>query len=81
MLWENVIGQEEVKSKLQQSIKDGRISHAQLFAGPEGSGALALAIDYAREVLCGIDNNQCNLKVDKLQHPDLHFAFPYSATK
>ena len=80
MLWENVIGQEEVKTKLQQSIKDGRISHAQLFAGPEGSGALALAIAYARDVLCGIDNNQCNLKVDKLQHPDLHFAFPYSAT-
>ena len=80
MLWENIIGQEEVKAKLQQSIKDGRISHAQLFAGPEGSGTLALAIAYAREVLCGLDNNQCNLKVDKLQHPDLHFAFPYSAT-
>jgi len=41
MLWENVIGQQEIKNKLQQSIKDGRISHAQLFSGPEGSGTLA----------------------------------------
>ncbi|MDM1552320.1 MULTISPECIES: ATP-binding protein [Empedobacter] len=81
MLWENVIGQQEIKNKLQQSIKDGRISHAQLFSGPEGSGTLALAIAYAREVLCGLNNEQCNLKVDKLQHPDLHFSFPYSATE
>jgi DNA polymerase III subunit delta' len=81
MLWENIIGQEEIKNKLQQSIQDGRISHAQLFSGPEGSGALALAIAYARAVLCSLDNNQCNLKVDKLQHPDLHFTFPYSATE
>ncbi|WP_313580753.1 DNA polymerase III subunit delta' [Chishuiella sp.] len=80
MLWENIIGQKEIKSKLQESIKNNRISHAQLFVGAEGSGALALAIAYAREVLCGSDNHQCALKVDKLQHPDLHFAFPYSAT-
>ena len=80
MLWENIIGQEEIKTKLQHSIKEGRISHAQLFSGPEGSGTLALAIAYAREVLCHATNTQCHLKVDKLQHPDLHFAFPYSAT-
>ncbi|GGF08895.1 DNA polymerase-3 subunit delta' [Chishuiella changwenlii] len=80
MHWENIIGQKEVKEKLQQSIKDNRISHAQLFSGPEGSATLPLAIAYAREVLSNVNSDQSNLKVDKLQHPDLHFAFPYSAT-
>ncbi len=80
MLWDQIVGQTEIKTKLRQSIKDGRISHAQLFAGPEGSGALALAIAYAQEVLCGADENNCHIKVNNLQHPDLHFSFPFSAT-
>ena len=80
MLWDQIVGQTEIKTKLRQSIKDGRISHAQLFAGPEGSGALALAIAYAQEVLCGAEENNCHIKVNNLQHPDLHFSFPFSAT-
>ena len=81
MLWDNIVGQSEIKSKLRQSIKDGRISHAQLFSGPEGSGALALALAYAQEVLCGENENNCHIKVKNLQHPDLHFSFPFSATE
>lgn len=80
MLWDNIVGQTEIKTKLRQSIKDGRISHAQLFSGPEGSGALALAMAYAQEVLCGDTENNCHIKVNNLQHPDLHFSFPFSAT-
>ena len=80
MLWDNIVGQSEIKSKLRQSIQDGRISHAQLFAGPEGSGTLALALAYAQEVLCGSSENNCHIKVNNLQHPDLHFSFPFSAT-
>jgi len=80
MLWDNIIGQSSIKSKLKQSIKDGRISHAQLFSGPEGSGALALAMAYAQEVLCGETASNCHVKVKNLQHPDLHFSFPFSAT-
>lgn len=81
MLWDKTVGQSEIKSKLRQSIKDGRISHAQLFAGPEGSGTLALALAYAQEVLCGQEENNCHIKVNNLQHPDLHFSFPFSATE
>ena len=81
MLWDNIVGQSEIKSKLRQSIKDSRISHAQLFSGPEGSGALALALAYAQEVLCGENENNCHIKVNNLQHPDLHFSFPFSATE
>ncbi|MFH1160050.1 MAG: hypothetical protein V1733_03775 [bacterium] len=41
-----------IKQKLIQTIQDQRVSHAQLFYGPEGSGKLALAIAYAQMINC-----------------------------
>ena len=83
MLFEDIIGQENIKNHLTQTVANGRIPHAQLFVGPTGSGALPMAIAYAQYILCNnIDgennsgNHSCNLKFEKLGHPDLHFAFP-----
>ena len=76
MDFSKIIGQQHLISHLKTSSKNGRIPHAQLFVGPEGSGTLAIAIAYARQILCGESNNSCNLKVNNLSHPDLHFAFP-----
>ncbi|TXD49775.1 ATP-binding protein [Polaribacter sp. IC073] len=78
MLFNQIIGQEHIKNHLQVSAENGRIPHAQLFVGKEGSGTLPMAIAYAQFLLCNSSDNAdaCNLKCDKLQHPDLHFAFP-----
>ncbi len=83
MLFKDIIGQENLKKHLIQTVHNGRISHAQLFIAPKGSGALSLAIAYAQYILCknkNAENNtgddSCNLKFEKLAHPDLHFAFP-----
>jgi len=78
MLFNQIIGQEHVKKHLQTSAENGRIPHAQLFVGKEGSGTLAMAIAYAQYILCNSSENAeaRNLKCEKLQHPDLHFAFP-----
>jgi DNA polymerase-3 subunit delta' len=78
MRFSEILGQEHIKNHLQQSANNGRIPHAQLFVGKEGSGALAMAIAYAQYLLClnNPDAEVCNLKCDKLVHPDLHFAFP-----
>ena len=48
MQFKDVIGQQEVKQRLVGSVDRGRISHAQLFTGDEGVGALPLAIAYAQ---------------------------------
>ncbi|MFQ9503460.1 MAG: hypothetical protein ACLR1G_05195 [Alistipes indistinctus] len=37
MQFKDVIGQQEVKQRLVGSVDRGRISHAQLFTGDEGS--------------------------------------------
>ena len=88
MLFKEIIGQQEVKQRLLQSVKDGRISHAQLFMGPEGSGNLALAIAYAQYIACKNkgENDSCGtcpscVKYKGLVHPDLHFAYPITSAK
>ena len=50
MLFKDVIGQEEAKQRLIAEVKEGRIPHAQLICGPEGTGKLPLAIAYARYI-------------------------------
>ncbi|MCF6278805.1 MAG: DNA polymerase III subunit delta' [Flavobacteriaceae bacterium] len=83
MRFSAILGQEHIKNHLQQSAANGRIPHAQLFVGKEGSGALAMAIAYAQHILCNGNSNAevCNLKCDKLAHPDLHFAFPVTTNE
>lgn len=85
MLFKNVLGLEHIKNHLVTTADTGRVAHAQLFVGPEGSGVLPMAIAYAQYLLCGNsggenmgDNTVCNTKCDSLTHPDLHFAFPVS---
>ena len=52
MLFKEVIGQREFVNKLILTIKENRVSHAQLFLGPEGSGKLSIAMAYAQFVNC-----------------------------
>ncbi|MGB0887973.1 MAG: ATP-binding protein [Vicingaceae bacterium] len=87
MQFKNIIGHKNVKSRLINSVKEGRISHAQLFFGPEGCGNLPLAIAYAQYISClnKEDNDSCGvcdscIKYEKLVHPDLHFVFPVASS-
>lgn len=80
MLWEKIAGQEKIKQKLKESVAEGRISHAQLFSGQNGWGALNLAIAYAGEILASEKGTNVLHKVESLQHPDVHFSFPAAVT-
>ncbi|HEY0029365.1 MAG TPA: DNA polymerase III subunit delta' [Bacteroidia bacterium] len=88
MLFKEIIGQKAVKDRLIRFVKDGRISHAQLFLGPEGSGSLALAVAYAQFISCKnkAEDDSCGqcsscVKYNKLVHPDLHFVYPVALSK
>ena len=83
MLLKDIIGQEAVKREMCRSVQEGRIPHAQLLSGPAGVGKLALALAYAQYIACKhrTATDACGvcptcLQYSKLQHPDLHFAFP-----
>lgn len=88
MLFRDIIGQNNIKKHLIQSVENGRIPHAQLFVAPQGSGGLPMAIAYAQYVLCNNKYGEntggvshCNAMVEKLAHPDLHFVFPVNTTE
>ena len=97
MLFKEITGQTEIKNRLIKSVKDQRVSHAQLFLGPEGSGKLPLAIAYAQFINCkekkfyensedGLTGDSCGVcpscqKFNHLAHPDLHFIYPVATTK
>ena len=51
MLFKDVIGQEQVKQQLVDMVQQNRLSHALLFLGKEGSGALPLALAFAQYVV------------------------------
>lgn len=83
MLFTSVIGHATLKAKLIGNIREGRVPHAQLFMGPRGGGNLPMALAYAQYLLCEARGaadacGQCPscLQVAKLEHPDLHLAFP-----
>ncbi|QDP86598.1 DNA polymerase III subunit [Chryseobacterium sp. SNU WT5] len=75
MNWEQIVGHQELKNLLKESIHNNRVSHAQLFVGKDGFGTLPLAIAFAKEILKK-ENERSSSKVDHLNHVDLHFSFP-----
>ena len=88
MKFSDIIGQEPLKQRLRRTVLDNRVSHAQLFLGPEGSGKLALALAYAQYINCRkrTPEDSCGecpscKKYSKLIHPDLHFIYPINKTK
>src|SRR5210317_1449692 len=81
-------GLNSIKEKLLRTIESGKVAHAQMFSGPEGSANMALALAYATLLNCTDKTNRdacgecpsCQ-KINKFIHPDLHFVFPVSAAK
>lgn len=83
MHFSDIIGQQEVKKQLIDSVQKGIVPHARLFCGPEGVGKLALAIAYAQYLNCldPKEDDVCGrctscVKYNNLAHPDLHFVYP-----
>jgi len=88
MKFKEILDNEPLKSKLAATVEEGRISHAQLFQGKQGSGSLQLALAYASFIHCEhpVDNDSCGsclscIKHQKFVHPDLHFTFPIAAVR
>ncbi len=88
MQFSEVIGQQAAKAGLIQMETAGRLPHALLLLGREGTGGLPLAIAFAQYLLCAnrsMDDScghcaACQ-KVRNLGHPDLHLTFPTIAPK
>ncbi|MDR0972353.1 MAG: DNA polymerase III subunit delta' [Prevotellaceae bacterium] len=83
MSFQDVVGQAEIKQRLLTEVNEGRIAHALLFSGNEGTGKFPLAMAYARYLQCHdrTASDACGVcpscvQMSKLVHPDVHFVFP-----
>ena len=83
MGFKSVIGQAQVKQHLAELVQGNRLSHALLLLGPEGSGALPMALAFAQYVVCENkkDGDACGVcascaKASQLIHPDIHYSYP-----
>lgn len=95
MQFRNIEGHEDLANHLTEMVDMGRVSHAQLFLGKNGSGSLALALAYAQYLNCehrvhyedgklrADSCGECSSckKYQQLMHPDLHFVFPTATTE
>ena len=87
MFFSEVLVQQQAKQLLINTVKNQRVSHAQLFLAQQGTHALALAIAYAQYLNCKnrTETDSCGVcpscvKYQNLAHPDLHFFFPNAIT-
>lgn len=78
MIYE-LIGQQTIAERFQRLIDSQRIGSAYLFAGPEGSGKVSMALNLSAQLFCldPKDGNACGLcascvKMKHLNHPNLH---------
>ena len=79
MTFHEVIGQEEVRERLLQMTREGRLPHAIMLCGPQGVGKKALAVAFACHLLSQhpvFQDSSENPMLRKLEHPDLHFTYP-----
>lgn len=76
-----LFGHEQLRERLSESIRAGKLPSSLLLQGPRGVGKQRLAISIAQQLLCREDNAPCGdcascRYVTELTHPDLHWIFP-----
>jgi DNA polymerase-3 subunit delta' len=86
MSWETIIGHDHQIRVLKKAFATGRLAHAYLFAGPEGSGKETVAFEVAsilncRTVTGNFENGACGScqscrQVEHFMHPNIEYLFP-----
>ena len=88
MFFRDIPGHEEVKQRLREMADSGKVPHALLLEGPEGTGKFALARAFAQYLQCEnrADGEPCGVcpscrQHAALQHIDTVFSFPVTKIK
>lgn len=91
MLFSEIVGHNDLKKRLIESVQEQRVAHAQLFSCASGAGGYPLALAYATFLFCsdsakyerGDSCGGCSscYKMAKMEHPDCHYVFPVNDPK
>lgn len=84
MSFENIVGNDKVKTFLNRQIKENQILHSYLFVGIEGIGKTLFAREYAKKILClnKEETEDCIscIKWESNNHPDFYQIEPENKT-
>lgn len=81
-MFDEIIGNEQIKQELQKSVKENKISHSYMFVGIEGIGKQMMAKRFAQMILCTNEItkgcNQCKscIEFQSNNHPDFLYTEP-----
>ena len=81
-MFDEIIGNEQIKKELERSILENKISHSYMFVGIEGIGKQMIAKEFARVVLCTNEQekgcHQCKSCIEFMSHnhPDFLYIEP-----
>lgn len=79
-MFENIIGNEKNKNILEKAIKSNKTSHSYIFWGIEGIGKKAIAKEFAKNILCLEQKENCTCKscieMDTNNNPDFQLIEP-----
>ncbi len=83
MSFRDIKGQDRAISFLRDAVSKGKTAHAYIFAGPNGVGKKAVAVNFAKLLNClsALDGEPCDAcsqcrKIDAFNHPDLVLLKP-----
>ena len=82
MAWDRIRGHSDAQQQLFSAFHRGRLAHAYLFLGPDGTGKKAFAVEFAKALLCehppaeltACDHCPACAQVTAGTHPDLTLA-------
>lgn len=78
MYYSDIVGQDETKKSLINSVKNDNVSHCYIFEGPKDMGKYDLSLVFAQSLFCdNFISEPCNtcgdcIKINSMNHPDLH---------
>ena len=81
-MFQNILGNENIKKLLQEALKNNQVSHSYLFVGNSGIGKKMIAKEFAKGILClNDDNKYCDnckscLEFDGNNNPDFSIIEP-----
>lgn len=75
-MFEDILGNEEEKKILENSVKLGKISHSYIFVGQSGVGKFMMAKEFAKTILCVGEQKPCDkceacIKFNGENNPDI----------
>lgn len=81
-IFRKVIGQDAADQMLSRSLESGRLAHAYLFAGPQGTGRLTATLELAASWMCREEQQgycgECRdcVRIFSFGHPDVRVTVP-----